>query len=124
MSGRLAEIESRHDVSRPALLAGAKRASSTYAWVTDEVVTAIEQDIPWLIARVRELEARAARWYPVLMAWRAQNDTWAEYEMLAAKEDVDDERMYVMRRAWTIGDRVLEELGKACRAALAALEAE
>jgi hypothetical protein len=28
--------------------------------VTDEVVTAIEQDIPWLIARVKELEAQAA----------------------------------------------------------------
>ena len=88
------------------------------------VTVIVDEDVEWLIARVKELEAQAARWYPVLMAWRAQNDTWAEYEMLAAKEDVDDERMYVMRRAWTIGDRVLEELGKACRAALAALEAE
>lgn len=87
-------------------------------------LAALVNNADWLIARVRELEAQAARWYPVLMAWRAQNDTWAEYEMLAAKEDVDDERMYVMRRAWTIGDRVLEELGKACRAALAAGEAE
>ena len=68
MSGRLAEIESRHDVSRPALLAGTKRAGSTYEWVTDEVVTAIEQDIPWLIARVKELEAQLA----------GQREKWAQ----------------------------------------------
>jgi hypothetical protein len=49
-------------------LSGAKRASSTYEWVTDEVVTAIEQDIPWLIARIKELEEAA----------NAFVDTWYE----------------------------------------------
>ena len=126
MSGRLAEIERRHDVSRPALLAGAKRARSTYEWVTDEVVTAIEQDIPWLIARIKKLEAQAALDATVVEAIgpyrEADSAVTRAYNRYVASNGTSEEAVAEFDLNWTRGvfvgyERVLDD---ALDAALAA----